>query len=207
MIRVRIITTGNQEIVNVSEEATIREILNENDISSVAGAVTSLDGCSLTTGDFDKTLPELGVEDSCVLSVIVKTANAARATIAGSSCIVTSDISLETLKTIKKYRPKALNLYEGEGKEKELVFSIDLSEKTGGNMNKYGATFGPHASADGKATLTLLIDPEETEPLKAVTEKIGPAMLLLNKLEATLGAVENDVAQEKEAISACFTVA
>ena len=206
MIRIRLVTTANQEIINASEEATVREILADNDIVSLAGAVTALDGCNLTAGDIDKTLPELGVEDECVLSVVVKTANAAKATIAGSACIVTSAMKLEDLKLIKKYRPKTLNLYEGEGKEKELVFSIDVTEKSVGSMNKYGATFGPHTTQDGHATLTISVTADEKDPKEAVMEKIGVGLLKLNKLEGTFAGVIEEIKKEKADIDSCVTV-
>ena len=129
----------------------------------------------------------------------------AKVIIAGDAVVITSDVKLEDIKLVKKYRPEALTLFEGEGKEKEAVFRIGIGC---GGIGKYGAEFDAETRDDEKlATLTTLI-PAGTADAKAyVSDTFGRAILKLNKLEATLPGVIEEIAAEKAAIEANITVA
>ena len=50
-----------------------------------------------------------------------------KATVKYNNVFVTSAYDIETLKKVKKFRPEALVLYKGEGKEKEPVCAIGVS--------------------------------------------------------------------------------
>ena len=52
----------------------------------------------------------------------------AKIMVAGDAVVVTSDMKLEDIKLVKKYRPEALTLFEGEGEEKEPVFKIGIGD-------------------------------------------------------------------------------
>lgn len=199
MINVTIITNAGQSKVMVSEDATIREILEENNVNYATG-VTSIDGCPLHSGDMDKTFADMGVEARCYLSCVVKADSAATAVIAGSSCVITSTMKLEDLKTIKALRPKALVMYEGEGKDKEPVFAIGVTERSAGSINENGATFGPVVSKDGYATITMNFGPDVEDPAKKVEETYGLGLLRLNQLEKTFESVLEEIKAEKESI-------
>ena len=129
----------------------------------------------------------------------------AKIMVAGDAVVVTSDMKLEDIKLVKKYRPEALTLFEGEGEEKEPVFKIGIGD---GGIGKYGAEFDQETRDDEKlATLTTLI-PAGTADAKAyVSDAFGRAILKLNKLEATLPGVIEEIAAEKAAIEANITVA
>ena len=75
MVRVTVGNNMNRKNIIVENDATIRQVLEENGIDY---AVTSmnLDGVSLRPGDFDKTFDELGVGDHCYLLSVTKTDNA-----------------------------------------------------------------------------------------------------------------------------------
>lgn len=199
MINVTIITNAGQNKTMVSEDATIREILEENNVNYAVG-VTSIDGCPLHSGDMDKTFAEMGVESRCYLSCVVKADSAATAVIVGSSCVVTSEMTLEDLKTIKALRPKALVMHEGEGKEKEPVFAIGVTERSAGSINENGATFGPVTSKEGKATITMNFGPDVKDPVEEIERLYGLGLLRLNKLEKTFAPVLDEIKAEKESI-------
>lgn len=129
----------------------------------------------------------------------------AKVTIAGQAIVVTSTMKLSDLETIKKYRPEALTLYEGEGKEKEPVFAIGISSGNG-NIGTYGAEFN-RANAEGFAQLTMgvCVTPEE-DVKDFVTEEIGRPLLKLNKLEETLASVVSEINAETAAIEQNITV-
>lgn len=75
MIRVTVGSTLSRQTVMVNEETTVRSILEENHIDYSRG-MTTLDGSQLGIGDMDKTLPQLGITERCVLMNVVKADNA-----------------------------------------------------------------------------------------------------------------------------------
>lgn len=196
MIKVRLITTANQDIVNVSEDAYVREILEDNNITVLNNAITMLEGCNLRPGDLDKTLPELGVtSDSCVLSVVVKTANAAKAEVTGPICVVKSDLTLEQWKDITKYYPEEATLYQYDESDKaNAVFNIAITERSTGMMNCHGVTFGTDTDREGHALAIFKFD-GSTEALK---DKIGVGLLRLNELENDLQHTLKDIEEDKK---------
>ena len=82
----------------------------------------------------------------------------AKITIAGSSFVITSEVSLADLELVKKHRPKALKIIDEETKEE--LFGIG----TGSNsVNDVGISFGGVSNDDQKlATVTMTI-PAEVE--------------------------------------------
>lgn len=199
MIKVTLISNSGRTTVMASEDASVRDILEENDINYAVG-VTAIDGCPLKTGEMDKTLSDMGVNEKCFLSVVVKADNAANAMIAGGAVIVTSSLKRSDIELVKKFRKNALTLFEGEGKDKEPVFCIDLTENSAGYINKNGVTFGPTTSADGNATVTLVTDPDIEDVAEFFADKYGSAMLQLQKLEETIPAQLEEIHNEAETV-------
>lgn len=126
----------------------------------------------------------------------------AKVTMLGQAVVITSAVKLEDIKLIKKYRPEALSLYEGEGAEKVPVFTIGAT-KAGNDINKIGAEFS-HANEDGYAQITLYSESADKEE---IADLIGRPLLKLNKLEETLAGVIDEIAAEKAAILENITVA
>lgn len=54
MLKITVGTNTNRKTVMVTEDTTLRQCLEENDINYATGQ-TSLDGCVLQPGDMDKT--------------------------------------------------------------------------------------------------------------------------------------------------------
>lgn len=128
----------------------------------------------------------------------------AKIVIAGQAVVVTSEMALEDLKTIKKYRPDALILKGGED-GKEPVFAIGIGE---GRINTFGVSFCEATRDDAKkATLTMVTTYDGEDIEEYVSDSIGVALMSLNKLEATLPAVLEEIAAEKAIIKSNIAVA
>lgn len=127
----------------------------------------------------------------------------AKIVIAGQAVVVTSEMALEDLKTIKKYRPDALILKGGED-GREPVFALGIGE---GRINAVGASFCEATrDEEKKATLTMTTDYDGEDIEGFVSDSIGTALTNLNKLEATLPAVLEEIAAEKASIKESITV-
>lgn len=129
-------------------------------------------------------------------------------TIAGDAVAITSANTLEELKTIAKYRPKALRLMGGED-GKELQFAVLVREGAAGSINANGATFG-RVSNDGsdKACITVML-PEgiKGDVKEYVADALGGAVMRLNELEEKLPAVLTEIQADKAKVMSGITVA
>lgn len=132
----------------------------------------------------------------------------AKVIIAGDAVVVNSAIKFEDLKTLKKYRPGALTLKGGED-GKQPIFTISVRDGGTGGINENGATFGAATRDENKfATFTMCIEASNETDVKAlVVDEIGGYLANLNKLEATLPAVLDEIKAEREAVEAAITVA
>lgn len=124
----------------------------------------------------------------------------ARITVAGESVVVTSAITLENYRMIAKYRPAKLVLKGGDD-GKEPIFAVGVATNPRGSINKVGAEFGSEAhDGTGRATITFDLPQTDGDVKEAVAEKVGAAIIYLNKLEETLPDVVNEIAAEKTAV-------
>jgi len=200
MIKIILTANGNKSEVFVSEDATLREVLDQNRINYSVG-VTQLDGYTLKPGELDKTFAEHGITETCYLSVVVKSDNAAKVTVVGEAAVITSALKLEDIKTAKKFRPEALQLLE----DKKQVYAIDVTERSSGAINGYGATFSNVTDAEGHATITLTAD--RTGDIKEmIQDKIGLALLKLKKVEDNFAEALAGINADKAAIAELIEV-
>ncbi len=118
---------------------------------------------------------------------------------AGAACIVFSCFTPDEIRLFKTYRPEALQMKEAD--TEEPVFSLDLDEDGGpGSITDEGALFSEITSADGKATITVLVDPSAKERTELAEEKIGGALKRLTYLQELLKKQLPEVKQEQEII-------
>lgn len=130
----------------------------------------------------------------------------AKIIVAGEAVVITSSMKLADLETIKKYNPKALVLMGGED-GKEPVFCIGVNRGKTGSINQFSVDFGAETRDDKKlATMTLMTSGVTGDVKEFVADKYGAALMLLNKLEATLPAALEAIAAEKKAILENITV-
>lgn len=130
-----------------------------------------------------------------------------KVTIAGDAVVVASSLKLEELKTIQKYRPNELVLKGGED-GKEPVFAISVTDGPG-SINSYGVSFGRETN-DGShnAAVTMFIPEGVTTNVREwVADKIGGALVNLNKLEERLPGVLSAINAEKQGVMESISVA
>ena len=132
----------------------------------------------------------------------------AKITIVGDAIVITSSKTLEDIKALEKFRPRQLALYEtGEGNKKEELFKVS-STKGEGSINKYGASFGSVTHDEAKlATITMTIPQGVEDAVKYAADKIGTAIIMLNKVEEQFDDAMAEIEEEKAAIRECITVA
>lgn len=200
MVKVTVITAGGRKTDNFDEAMTPKEILEALDVDYSA-ATNSLDGARLDTRGMNTSLRELGVGETARMTSIVKIDNAANITLAGSAAVVTSAVSLEDLKRVEKFAPEALKIVDEEG---ETVFKVCTRENSSGSINKYGVVFGSVVNHEGKATVTVVIDPEIEDKREAVKDMMGAAILDLNTIEKELPEVLKDIAEKEKEIEGCI---
>lgn len=131
----------------------------------------------------------------------------AKIVIAGDAVVVTSSLKLEDIRTIAKYRPKELVLKGGED-GKEPIFAIGVTDGCG-NINEVGASFGRETHDEEKlASITMCTGAGTTGDIKEwVADRIGGAIINLNKLEEKLPAVLEEIEAEKAEVMSNITVA
>jgi hypothetical protein len=131
----------------------------------------------------------------------------AKIVIAGDAVVVTSSLKLEEIRTVEKYRPNELVLKGGED-GKEPIFAIGVTDGCG-NINEVGASFGRETHDEEKlASITMCTGAGITGDIKEwVAERIGGAIIKLNKLEEKLPAVLEEIEAEKAEVMSNITVA
>jgi hypothetical protein len=97
----------------------------------------------------------------------------AKVNIAGNSYVITSDVSMADLETVKKYRPNALAIIDEE--TKETTFKVGIGSTS--SVNDHGVTFSGVTNNEAKlATATLSIPAnslEEGDAKDYVLDKAG----------------------------------
>ena len=129
----------------------------------------------------------------------------AKVVIAGEATVVVSSMKKEDIEKIAKYRPDALILKGGED-GKEPIFRVGVTSSGMGSINTYGASFAGEARDGSGLAIITLIGVEGEDIREAVSEKIGPAILNLNKLEEKLPDVLAEIDAEKAEIQANIVV-
>lgn len=119
----------------------------------------------------------------------------------GSALVITSSLKLEEIKTVAKYQPESLTLWDkDEDGNKEPVFSVLYVKGTNGTINEQGAIFSK-ASPEGFAQITELVSlPADTDPKEYVADNYGKALLALAKFEEYFPAVVEELNATREAI-------
>ena len=106
-----------------------------------------------------------------------------KALVAGCACVVFSVLTPEENDRFKQYQPEALKLIDENNPED--VFTLDIDDGPG-HVEETEAVYSRTKSADGKATITILLDPDEENKLGLAQKKIGRMLVKLQKLEEKL---------------------
>ncbi len=121
-----------------------------------------------------------------------------RVLIAGSACVVFSRLTPEDINLFKSLRPESLMMSEKDSDE--IAFSLDIRDEEPGSLTEDQALFSTIPSADGKATITILLDPSCKDRQGLVEKKLGPSLRLLSDLEDKLLSQLPEVRKEYETI-------
>ena len=126
----------------------------------------------------------------------------AKVTIAGSSYVITSAVSMADMETVRKYRPSALTITDEE--TKETLFRVGVGSNS---ISDYGISFGGVSNDDKKlATATLPIPADVEDAKEYVLDKAGLALVNLEKVEGEIVEVLEDIRTERESIAESITV-
>ena len=123
--------------------------------------------------------------------------------VAGCACVVFSELTPEEIERFKRYQPDALTMCDENNPE--TVFTVDIDDGPG-KLEDSEAVFSRTKSVEGKATITILLDPEEEDKPAMVQEKLGPALLRLRELEAALLSRMDGLAEAEKKVSAMLTL-
>ena len=128
----------------------------------------------------------------------------AKIKVVGDAVVVESEVTLESLKKVEKYRPKKLYLYAEDGKTP--IYRVCT---TGGEgvINANGASFcGVSRDGSGKATITIGIPSGVQNTTDYIEDTIGASILRLSEVEAGLADVINEIESERQAVRYSITV-
>lgn len=133
-----------------------------------------------------------------ILHIIKGGKDMAKLNVIGNAAVITSTIKYEDIKTVKKYRPDALVLYDGEGEKKKPVFAIDVGAP---QANQICIIFnGKTHDDDGFATYTELIPSSAGNIKEELADIFGATLTGLKKIEATFPAIIEEIKTDREAV-------
>lgn len=129
----------------------------------------------------------------------------ARITIAGNAAVVISSMKYEDLKTIAKYRPERLTLYDADNKPVFAICIADEGER--GGLNRYGAMFeGESHDGEGLAVMTVPLPDGEGDARERAASCMGVPLVKLNRLEESLPEALREIQAEMADAMGCITV-
>lgn len=123
----------------------------------------------------------------------------------GDIFAITSSVKLEDLKRIKRFRPEALTTKDENG---EPTFMVDVSRS--GGFNADCVVFSCETQDEARlacVTADLPKVPEGKNVREFLADEVGGVLAKLNKLEATLPAVLDEINVEHETAMASIDVA
>lgn len=125
-----------------------------------------------------------------------------------NNLFITSEYDIDTLKKVKKFRPDALTLYKGEGKEKEPVCAILISKTASANEN--GICFAKDSVTTPKVAAMSMELPSDLDTADKINEwvrdKLGLAIVNCTKIEEQIANALNEIATDEAAMNAAITI-
>ena len=122
----------------------------------------------------------------------------AKIVITGSAIVLKSDLTLDTLKKLKKYDPSALKVQDDK---ERLIFKADIAADGTGSVAEKAVYFAPVThDTDKKATVTMQIPDSVTNAAEYAADLLGSAFTALEGLEDTMAAASVEVDEKKAAM-------
>ena len=129
----------------------------------------------------------------------------AKIKVLGNSIVIISSVKLEDFKKVEKYRPSALTLMGGED-GKEPIFRVGTKHS---NISEYGVEFNCATRDDEKkAMLTMyyIAENEDADVKDDIIESLGVPLLNLEKIEAIIPTVIEEIDAERASVAAKIEV-
>lgn len=129
----------------------------------------------------------------------------AKISIAGEAVVIKSAATMEDIKTLEKYSPKDLCLYEvDEDGCREEVFRVMTCDC--GNINQFGACFSNVTRDDEKlACITMVLPDGVVDAEKFIIDNYGLAIMRLNRVEEQFEDALKKVEADRKAVEECIT--
>ena len=128
--------------------------------------------------------------------------NGSKAVVMGCACVIFSSLTPDEIKRFKAFHPEALKMKSQD--DGMVVFSIDIKNGAGSLLPE-AATFSNVTSSDGKATITILLDPDIEDPMDAVKDRLGKPLMNLIEMEEQLMKMLPNLKEEEQKIDAQIT--
>ena len=125
-----------------------------------------------------------------------------------NNLFITSKFNMATLKKVAKFRPEALNLTKGEGKEKTTVCVLSVGDKA--SYSPYGLVFAKDSvTAPNVATMAVELPStlKTTDDINEwVRDKFGLSIVNCEKIEAQVDAAMTEINADEAAMNAAITI-
>ena len=127
--------------------------------------------------------------------------NTARIQVLGCADVVVSAVDLEDWKLVEKHAPEALTITDETGK---TVFRVS-TDKGPGCLVRDHAKFGAPVTQEGKATITILLDPDNEDRMGMVRDVLASPLLDLIEIEKLVPELKDDVLKKLQEAEACMS--
>lgn len=132
----------------------------------------------------------------------------AKIKIVGNAVAIIADLTMESIKTLEKYDPKALRVYSADESGKPVeVFRVRTAETGDGELNSRGAVFTKTVhDGSGRASITAILPDGVENAEDYAAEKYGFGLSSLIAVESQVGPALAQVAEKQAAVKANIEV-
>ena len=130
------------------------------------------------------------------------TVNTARIQVLGCAAVVISAVDLEDWKLVEKHAPEALTIVDEDG---QTVFRVS-TDKGPGCLVKDHAEFGAPVTQEGKATITILLDPDNEDRMGMVRDALASPLLDLIEIEKIVPELKDEVLKKLQEAESCMSL-
>lgn len=124
--------------------------------------------------------------------------------ITGSAIVLKSDLTLETLKKLAKYKPAAL---ESRDEKDRLIFKVGIAGEGEGSISDKTVYFAPQThDGEGLATVTLGIPASVKDAKDYTADLMGSVFPKLRELETAMIGASDEVDAAKTEMLENITV-
>ena len=139
-------------------------------------------------------------EDKTISEIINSQSLPVRAIINGATCVVYSSLKKDELRWVKATYPDLLRVIGENGRP---AFEVTLDDEMPGSVEEDVVTFGAPVSAEGYATITVLIDPEAEDAGSLIMDKMKEPLQHLAEIEESVFMMMRRPDYKKQPAGSC----